>query len=93
MRHDAAELQEERKADGGNVLEAVQQHGRASQHDAAGLQADRELVLEAARQDGTALHSVAELMADREPVLEAVRKVDVHCNMPRQGSRWTASSS
>jgi hypothetical protein len=54
------------------------------QHDAAELQADREFVLEAARQNGTALHYAAgvlaaaaelqaELKADRELVLGAVR--------------------
>jgi choline dehydrogenase-like flavoprotein len=35
------------------------QRGRALQHDAAELQADREFVLEAARQNGTALHYAA----------------------------------
>ena len=50
------------------------------------MMTDRELVLEAVRQDGDALaHAVAELRADRELVLEAVRQT-VHALQICRGS-------
>ena len=53
---------------------AVQQNGRALEHAAEDLKANREAVLTAAQQDGHALRYAAKsLMADREVVLAAVR--------------------
>ena len=62
------------------VLEAVRRTGwsylcNALEYASEALQADREIVLEAVRQDGYALeYASGDLQADRDFVLEAVRQ-------------------